>query len=84
LTIEQANPETLYAESDGLSIAYQVFGSGEQDLVVVPPIISHVEANWQYPEYARMLRQLAKRFRILIFDKRGQGLSDRFEGAPTL
>jgi pimeloyl-ACP methyl ester carboxylesterase len=84
LTIEQANPETLYAESDGLSIAYQVFGSGEQDLVVVPPIISHVEANWQYPEYARMLRQLAQRFRILIFDKRGQGMSDRFEGAPTL
>jgi pimeloyl-ACP methyl ester carboxylesterase len=84
LSIEQPIPETRYAESDGLSIAYQVIGSGAQDLVVVPPIISHVEGNWQYPEYARMLRQLAQRFRTIIFDKRGQGMSDRFEGAPTL
>ncbi len=84
MTSNPKPPETLYAESDGLSIAYQVFGSGAQDLVVVPPIISHVDANWQYPEYARMLRQLAQHFRIIIFDKRGQGMSDRFEGAPTL
>ena len=80
----QAVPETRYADSDGLSIAFQVFGSGAPDLVVLPPIFSHVEANWQYPEYARMLRRLGERFRVIIFDKRGQGLSDRFEGAPTL
>jgi class 3 adenylate cyclase len=81
---EQATPDTRYAESDGLSIAYQAFGSGAQDLIVLPPIFSHVEANWQYPNYARMLRQIGERFRVIIFDKRGQGLSDRFEGAPTL
>ena len=39
-------PETRYAETDGLSIAYQVFGSGPADLVVLPPVFSHVEANW--------------------------------------
>ena len=77
-------PETRYAETDGLSIAYQVFGSGATDLVVLPPIFSHVEANWQYPAYAAMLRRLGERFRVVIFDKRGQGLSDRFEGAPSL
>ena len=79
-----ALPETRYVESDGLSIAWQVFGSGTQDLVVVPPIISHVDANWQYEGYARMLRRLGESFRVIIFDKRGQGMSDRFEGAPTL
>ena len=77
-------PETRYAETDGLSIAYQVFGSGPADLVVLPPVFSHVEANWQYPAYAAMLRRLGERFRVIIFDKRGQGLSDRFEGAPSL
>jgi pimeloyl-ACP methyl ester carboxylesterase/class 3 adenylate cyclase len=77
-------PTTQYAESDGLSIAYQVFGEGAQDLIVVPPIISHVELNWEYPAYARMLQQLAQTFRVIMFDKRGQGLSDRFEGVPTL
>jgi pimeloyl-ACP methyl ester carboxylesterase len=77
-------PETRYAETDGLSIAYQVFGSGAQDLVIVPGIVSHIEAHWQYANYARMLRSLAQHFRVIFFDKRGQGLSDRFEGVPTL
>jgi len=77
-------PETRYAQTDGLSIAYQVFGSGAQDLVIVPGIVSHIEAHWQYANYARMLRSLAQHFRVIFFDKRGQGLSDRFEGVPTL
>ena len=78
-------PETRYADSDGLSIAYQVFGSGAQDLLIVPGIVSHLDANWQHsPVYARMLRQWAQQFRVIIFDKRGQGLSDHFDGAPTL
>jgi pimeloyl-ACP methyl ester carboxylesterase/class 3 adenylate cyclase len=77
-------PETRYAETDGLSIAYQVFGSGAQDLLIVPGIVSHIEAHWQYASYARMLRSLAQHFRVIFFDKRGQGLSDRFEGVPTL
>ena len=56
MNAEQAIPETLYANSDGVSIAYQVFGSGAQDLVVVPGIVSHLEENWRVPEIARMLR----------------------------
>ena len=77
-------PQTQYAESDDLSIAYQVFGQGAVDLVFVPGIVSHIELNWEIPSYARMLRELGSHFRVIMFDKRGQGLSDRFEGAPTL
>jgi len=84
MTAENAIPETRYAESDGLSIAYQVFGSGAQDLVVVPGIVSHLDASWQYEPLARMLRRFAQNFRVIVFDKRGQGLSDAFDGAPTL
>jgi pimeloyl-ACP methyl ester carboxylesterase len=76
--------QTEYAQSDGVSIAYQVFGSGAHDLVVVPGIISHVEENWRLESYARMLRQLAQAFRVIVFDKRGQGLSDSMHGVPTL
>ncbi len=77
-------PQTQYAVSDDLSIAYQVFGQGAVDLVFVPGIVSHVEMNWEDPAYARMLRALGAHFRVIMFDKRGQGLSDRFEGVPTL
>ena len=77
-------PQTQYVDSDGLSIAYQVFGSGATDLVFVPGIVTHIELNWEIPNQARMLRQLGRHFRVIMFDKRGQGLSDRFEGVPTL
>ena len=77
-------PETRYTESDGLSIAYQVFGSGARDLVFIPGIISNLDANWQHDNYVRMMGRLAERFRVICFDKRGQGMSDRFEGVPTL
>ena len=77
-------PQTQYAESDGLSIAYQVFGGGTTDLVLVPGIVSHLDMNWEHLPYARMLRQLARSFRVIMFDKRGQGLSDGFAGVPTL
>jgi pimeloyl-ACP methyl ester carboxylesterase len=84
MTTDLPIPETRYAESDGLSIAYQVFGSGSQDLVLIPGIVSHIEAHWQLASYARMLRSLAQHFRVIFFDKRGQGLSDRFDGVPSL
>ena len=84
MTSELPVPETRYTESDGLSIAYQVFGSGARDLVFVPGIISNLDANWQHDSYVRMMRRLAERFRVICFDKRGQGMSDRFEGVPTL
>ena len=84
MTTEPPLPETRYAESDGLSIAYQVFGSGAQDLLVVPGIVSNLDANWQWDACANMMRQFGRRFRVIVFDKRGQGLSDHFDGVPTL
>ena len=84
MSTELPIPETRYAETDGLSIAYQVFGSGAQDLVFVPGIILHMEENWQYKNHVRMMRRLGQRFRVICFDKRGQGMSDRFDGVPTL
>lgn len=84
MTADLPMPQTQYAESDGLSIAYQVFGRGAQDLVVVPGILSHVEVGWEEHGFAHVLARLAQSFRVIVFDKRGQGLSDRFDGVPTL
>ncbi|HSC65390.1 MAG TPA: adenylate/guanylate cyclase domain-containing protein [Caldimonas sp.] len=67
-----------------MSIAYQVFGQGTTDLVFVPGIVSHIELTWEQPGFARVFRELGSHFRVILFDKRGQGLSDRFEGVPTL
>jgi pimeloyl-ACP methyl ester carboxylesterase/class 3 adenylate cyclase len=77
-------PETRYAESSDLSIAYQVFGHGSRDLVYVPGIVSHVELAWEDPHTAAFLRGLAEAFRVIVFDKRGQGMSDRIDGVPSL
>ena len=77
-------PETQYADSHGLSIAYQVMGKGEVDLVVAPGMISHIELLHDFPGYTRYLRRLAEFTRVITFDKRGQGLSDSIEGVPTL
>lgn len=77
-------PETQYIFSGDLSIAYQVFGHGEQDLLYVPGIISHLEFNWEDPESKAFLIALGQHFRVIVFDKRGQGMSDRIEGATTL
>ena len=77
-------PHTRYTESGGLSIAYQVFGSGTQDLVVVPGIVSHLEENWRDDGYVAVMRRLGQHFRVILFDKLGQGLSDNFDGVPTL
>ncbi len=77
-------PETRYARSGDLSIAYQVVGDGPFDLVYVPGFVSHVELRWRVPLFARGLEQLAAFSRLLLFDKRGTGMSDRVAGAPTL
>jgi pimeloyl-ACP methyl ester carboxylesterase len=76
--------ETRYADSDGVSIAYQVHGEGPLDLVFVPGFVSHVELYWEDPASARFLRRLTSFARVVIYDKRGQGLSDRGGGPPTL
>jgi class 3 adenylate cyclase len=79
-------PRTRYARSSELNVAYQVFGSGPIDLVYVPGWVSHVEEAWENAEYADFLRGLASFSRVLMFDKRGTGLSDRvaIERLPTL
>jgi len=79
-------PRTRYARSSDLNIAYQVFGSGPLDLVYVPGWVSHVEEAWENAEYAEFLRGLASFSRVLMFDKRGTGLSDpvALERLPTL
>jgi class 3 adenylate cyclase/pimeloyl-ACP methyl ester carboxylesterase len=78
-------PETLYATtSDGLSIAYQVFGSGPRNFVVVPGIVSHVEMGWENPGLSHLWRRLAELGRVALFDKRGTGMSDHSAGAATL
>ena len=75
---------TNYARSGDLSIAYRTFGEGEIDLVVVPGFVSHVELLWEHPTTARFMRRLASFARVITFDKRGQGLSDRPSDPPTL
>ncbi len=77
-------PETRYARCGDLDIAYQVVGDGPLDLLYAPGWLSHVEYGWESPEYARFLRRLARFSRLIIFDKRGTGLSDRDTGFPTL
>jgi class 3 adenylate cyclase len=74
---------TRYADSDGVSIAYQVHGAGELDLVFVSGFVSHSELFWQGPA-ARFFRRLAAFARLIMFDKREQGLSDRLGRPPTL
>jgi pimeloyl-ACP methyl ester carboxylesterase/class 3 adenylate cyclase len=77
-------PETHFAQSGDVSIAYQVIGDGPVDLVIVPGIVSHLEAMHDLAGYSDFLRRLSRFSRVAIFDKRGQGLSDRVLGAPTL
>ena len=69
-------PETRYAVSDGVHIAYQVVGTGPFDLVYVPGWVSNVEMMWEEPRLAAFLRRLASFARLIVFDKRGTGLSD--------
>ena len=77
-------PETRYARSGDISIAYQVVGDGPHDLVFVPGIVSHIEFFHELPGYTDFLRGLAAFARVIVFDKRGSGLSDRVVGAPGL
>jgi len=78
-------PETRYARtSDGVHIAYHVFGRGEMDVVFVWGIFSHVELLWEHEASAHYLRRLGSFARVIHFDKRGTGLSDRACPLPTL
>jgi class 3 adenylate cyclase/predicted esterase len=77
-------PETRYVFSGNVSIAYQVMGDGPVDIIVVPGLFSHVEFLHEMPGYTAFLRRLWNYARVVTFDKRGQGLSDRISGAPSL
>jgi pimeloyl-ACP methyl ester carboxylesterase len=77
-------PETRYARSDDLSIAYQVVGDAPVDLVYVPGWVSHVEHAWEEPSFAPFLHRLASFSRLILLDRRGTGLSDRVDRLPTL
>jgi class 3 adenylate cyclase len=79
-------PTTRYAKSGDVNIAYQVVGEGPLDLVYVPGWVSHLDLNWEQPEYAAFLERLASFSRLILFDKRGTGLSDRVpvDELPTL
>lgn len=77
-------PETHYAKSGDVNIAYQVVGDGPRDLVLVPGFVSHLENDWDEPRSAHFLERLASFSRLIRFDKRGTGLSDRPAGLPDL
>ena len=77
-------PQTRYARSGEVSIAYQVVGTGPIDLVMVPGWVSNIDVFWEEPALARLLTRLASFSRLIIFDKRGTGLSDRVSDMPSL
>ena len=70
-------PETRYARCGNLYIAYQILGEGPSDLVFVPGVVSHLEHQWDEPMQAAFFLRLASFSRLIRFDKRGQGVSDR-------
>lgn len=76
-------PRTQYTRSNGLSLAYQVVGDGPMNLVLMLGWITHVELAWQHPSLAGFLQRLASFSRVIHFDKRGTGLSDRTTEAAT-
>lgn len=78
------SPETHYTTSGGVNIAYQVLGNRPRDLILVPGWMSNIEVFWDEPAVARFLRRLASFSRLILFDKRGTGLSDRVAEVPDL
>lgn len=77
-------PETRYAKSGDVHVAYQVFGDGPVNLVYAPGFVSHLDNYWDDPSCAHWLHRLAKFCRIVMFDKRGTGLSDLVQTLPNM
>jgi class 3 adenylate cyclase len=85
--VEAAVPDpsaTRYARTGQVHIAYQTVGDGPLDLVFLPGVVSNVELAWEEPHWARFYEQLASFSRLILFDRRGTGLSDRVSGVPPL
>ena len=76
--------ETLYAKSGDVHVAYQVHGNSERDLIWAPSYFSHLEMQMAQPSYARFVRALSAFARVILFDKRGTGMSDPVTSYPTL
>ncbi len=77
-------PETRYAKSGDIHIAYQIVGEGPIDIVLIPGLFTHVEHQWEEPSFARFLERLASFARLIVFDARGAGLSDRALELPPM
>jgi DNA-binding transcriptional LysR family regulator len=77
------HPTTRYAKSGDIHVAYQVFGEGP-DLIMAPGFVSHIENYWDEPRLARLLSKLGSFCRVVLFDKRGTGLSDRVADLPAM
>jgi class 3 adenylate cyclase/alpha-beta hydrolase superfamily lysophospholipase len=74
--------DTHYARSGDVRIAYQVVGKGPRDLIIVPGYISNLDHTWEEPGFAHLIKRLISHSRVILFDKRGTGLSDRPSGQP--
>jgi class 3 adenylate cyclase/pimeloyl-ACP methyl ester carboxylesterase len=77
-------PETKYARSGDFSIAYQVIGDGPLDLLHIPGLVSHLDIAWENPRYRRFIERLASFARVIVYDKRGCGLSDPVTEPPSV
>ncbi|MHC2577396.1 DNA-binding SARP family transcriptional activator [Bradyrhizobium diazoefficiens] len=79
-----AVPTTRYVKGAGVHLAYQTYGSGPLDILVMPGFVSHVERAWEHPASRTFLASLMKLGRLIVFDRRGIGLSDRVGSAPGI
>ena len=77
-------PQTHYARSGDLQIAYQVAGEGPLDIILIPPYLSNIEMYWEMTSFARLLVKLSSFSRLILFDRRGSGMSDGIAGATPL
>ncbi len=82
--LADAAPTTRYVEGAGAHLAYQTYGSGELDILIVPGFVSHVERVWEYPSCRAFLVSLMALGRVILFDRRGVGLSDRVGASPNV
>jgi DNA-binding SARP family transcriptional activator/pimeloyl-ACP methyl ester carboxylesterase len=79
-----AAPTTLYVKGAGAHLAYQTYGSGELDILIMPGFVSHVERAWEHPSCRAFLASLMGLGRLIMFDRRGVGLSDRVGSTPSV
>ena len=77
-------PPLRYARAGAVSLAFQVFGAGSTDLLVIPPTAQNIELMWERPEFRRVFDRMGRFARVVHFDKRGTGASDRTVPVPTL